>query len=249
VARLLGGLSAASLGRRIVGCRNCPRLVKYRESVCPRAAFRGQHYWRKPVPGFGDLNGRLLVLGIAPAAHGGNRTGRVFTGDSSGRFLVRALYSAGFADRPVSESIDDGLTYYDCYVTAAVKCAPPGDRPSRTEFENCSVFLDEEVRLMRNLRAVLALGALSFGAYVKHMRRGGFDGRGLSFEHGRRFQFEARPSLYASYHPSPRNTNTGVLSQGMLVRLLKRIKSDLDSTGAPQSITKQPSEPNAGPVA
>ena len=228
MARIPGESPAATLRRRIIGCRNCPRLVSFRESVRPRAAFRGQHYWGRPVPGFGDLNGRLLVLGIAPAAHGGNRTGRVFTGDSSGRFLVRALHSTGFADKPVSESIDDGLTYNDCYVTAAVKCAPPGDRPSRTEFENCCAFLDEEIRLMRNLHAVLALGALSFGAYVSHMRRGGFDGGGLRFEHGRRFQFEGRPSLYASYHPSPRNTNTGVLSQGMLVRLLKRIRRNLD---------------------
>ena len=223
----------AALRRRVIRCRSCPRLVKYRESVVPRAAFSGQTYWRKPVPGFGDINGRLLVLGIAPAAHGGNRTGRVFTGDSSGRFLVRALHSAGFADRPSSESIDDGLTYADCYVTAAVKCAPPGDRPTRSEFENCSVFLEKEIRLMANLRAVLALGALSFAAYVDHLERNGSNGNGLKFEHGRRFLFEGRPSLYVSYHPSPRNTNTGVLSQKMLVRLLKRIRADLDGARIP----------------
>jgi uracil-DNA glycosylase family 4 len=207
--------------------------VKHRQSVAPRAAFSGQTYWGKPVPGFGDLSGRLLVLGIAPAAHGGNRTGRVFTGDSSGRFLVRALYSAGFANKPVSESIDDGLTYTDCYITAAVKCVPPGDRPNRIEFKNCSGFLEEEIRLMHNIRAVLALGALSFGAFVDHLRTEGYNPKGLKFEHGRRYQLEGRPSLYASYHPSPRNTNTGVLSPGMLVRLLKRIKSDLDESDLP----------------
>jgi uracil-DNA glycosylase len=179
------------------------------------------------VPGFGDMEGRLLVLGLAPAAHGGNRTGRVFTGDHSGRFLVRALYSTGFADRPYSESIGDGLTYTDCYVTAAVKCAPPGDRPSPEEFSNCSSFLDEEIRLMPNLKVVLTLGALSFRAYLAHLRRGGVKVRGLGFEHGSRFRFPEGPTVYASYHPSPRNTNTGVLSHGMLVSLLKRIRKEL----------------------
>jgi uracil-DNA glycosylase family 4 len=178
------------------------------------------------------MDGRLLIVGIAPAAQGGNRTGRVFTGDSSGRFLVRALHSAGFANKPVSESVHDGLIYTDCYLTAAVKCAPPGDRPTRNEFENCSSFLEQEIRLMSNLRAVLALGALAFGAYIRHLRREGFNPRGLKFEHGRLYCFEGLPWLYASYHPSPRNTNTGVLSPGMLTHLLRRIKTDLDS-GSP----------------
>ena len=180
------------------------------------------------MPGFGDLNGRLLILGIAPAAHGGNRTGRVFTGDSSGRFLVRALHSAGFADRPVSESIDDGLTYTDCYVTAAVKCAPPGDRPKPEEFDNCSHFLDDEIRLMPKLKVVLVLGALSFRAYVGHLRREGLVQSGLKFGHGNRFDIPMHPVLFASYHPSPRNTNTGVLSQASLVRLLMRIRRELE---------------------
>jgi uracil-DNA glycosylase family 4 len=212
--------------RAVVSCRLCPRLVAYREGVSPRASFASQQYWRKPVPGFGDLNGRLLVLGLAPALHGGNRTGRVFTGDSSGRFLVRALHEAGFANKPISESLDDGLVYSDCYVTAAVKCVPPGDRPAKEEFENCSNYLEEEISMMSNLRAVLTLGALSFGAYLRYLDRAGIGTKGMRFSHGKVFRFITRPALYASYHPSPRNTNTGKLTPKMLVGVLRRIRRE-----------------------
>ena len=178
------------------------------------------------MPGFGDLGGRLMIIGLAPARTGALRTGRIFTGDASARFLVRALHSAGFANSPGSESRDDGLVYTDCYVTAAVKCAPPGDRPSPAEFRNCSPYLDAEVSMMKNLEAVLVLGALAFKAYLDHLSRTGAGIRGASFAHGRVFRSEGRPALYASYHPSPRNTNTGVLTQEMLVRVLRRIHSD-----------------------
>ncbi len=224
-----GSDKAADLASRVTGCRRCPRLVAYRESVKPRASFASESYWRKPVPGFGDLDGRLLVLGIAPAAHGGNRTGRVFTGDSSGRFLVKALYKSGFANQPVSESALDGLVYKDCYVTAAVKCAPPGDRPTPAEFGNCSAFLDAEVSLMRNLSAVLALGGLSFKAYLDHLRTAGVDVLGVEFSHGKVHRFDGLPSLWASYHPSPRNVNTGRLTEPMLVGLLRKIRRELES--------------------
>lgn len=220
--------STEALRRKIVACRLCPRLVEFRESVKVRASFASQSYWRKPVPGFGDLNGRLLVLGLAPASHGGNRTGRIFTGDLSSRFLVKALHDAGYANQPVSESVGDGLAYDDCYLTAAVKCAPPGDRPTETEFGNCSAYLDEEIALLKNLRSVLALGALSFEAYMDHLRRKGTDVRGHRFVHGKVFAFRGSPTVYASYHPSPRNTNTGRLTHAMLVDVLKRIKRDSD---------------------
>ncbi|HLQ06189.1 MAG TPA: uracil-DNA glycosylase [Nitrososphaerales archaeon] len=221
--------SARALTRAVVACRRCPRLVSYREGVSPRASFASQRYWRKPVPGFGDLNGRLLVLGLAPALHGGNRTGRVFTGDSSGRFLVRALYDAGFANNPISESLDDGLVYTDCYVTAAVKCVPPGDKPAKEEFENCSAYLDAEISMMKNLTAVLALGALSFRAYIDHLDRQGVDVKGVKFLHGGDFKFKKGPALYASYHPSPRNTNTGKLTQKMLVSVLRRLSREFET--------------------
>ncbi len=217
---------ADRLGRRIIRCRRCPRLVAYRDEVKPKPSFASERYWRKPVPGFGDLNGRVLVLGLAPASHGGFRTGRIFTGDPSSRFLVTCLHKAGFANKPISESRDDGLVYRDCYLTAAVKCAPPGDRPTPEEFANCSSYLDEEVSILVNLKAVLALGAMAFGAYVDHLKRGGVDVRGVKFAHGKSYRFQGGPTLYASYHPSPRNTNTGKLTQAMLLDVLEKIKGD-----------------------
>jgi uracil-DNA glycosylase len=220
------GAREKELLRSVTACRRCPRLVEFREGVKPRASFASEKYWRRPVPGFGDVSGRLLVLGLAPAAHGGNRTGRVFTGDSSGRFLVRALHSAGYANKPFSESVNDGLTYADCYLTAAVKCVPPGDKPNSSEFANCSVYLDAEITLMSNLRSVLALGALAFRAYIDHLGRQGVDVRGAKFAHGSAYRFAGLPTLYASYHPSPRNTNTGKLTQKMLVAVLRRIRRE-----------------------
>ena len=221
------GSCADELARTIVSCRACPRLVAYREGVKPRASYASQPYWRKPVPGFGDLDGKLLVLGLAPASHGAERTGRIFTGDASSRFLVAALYSAGFANQPVSESRDDGLVYRGCYITAAVKCVPPGDKPTKEEFANCSPFLDAEVSLMPNLEGVLALGSLAFKAYVAHLARAGADVRGMVFGHGATYRIDGQPVVYACYHPSPRNTNTGKLTMPMLVGLLKRIRRDL----------------------
>jgi uracil-DNA glycosylase family 4 len=218
---------AENLRQKIIKCRRCPRLTQFRERVKPRASYSTQHYWRRPVPGFGDLDGRLLVLGLAPALHGGNRTGRVFTGDSSGRFLIKALHAAGFANQPISESIDDGLVYLDCYLTAAVKCAPPGDRPTNLEFENCSVYLSTELALMKNLRAVLVLGAMAFNAYRGQvgLRRGA---GAFKFAHGKKYTIKGGPTLYASYHPSPRNTNTGRLTEDMLVSVLENIRRDLN---------------------
>ncbi len=200
----------------------------FREGVKPRASFAHEVYWRKPVPGFGDIDGRLLVLGIAPALHGGNRTGRPFTGDNSGRFLVRALFAAGFANQPVSERRDDGLSYEDCYLTAAVKCVPPNDRPTREEFLNCSEYLDAEISILKNLKAVLVLGALSFSAFLDRLDRNGHSTAGLTFGHGAAYDVGGL-HLYASYHPSPRNTNTGRLTLEMLVKVLRRIKLDLNS--------------------
>lgn len=219
-----------ALRGKIVSCSLCPRLVEYRTSIEPRAAYADHPYWRKPVPGFGDVGARLLVLGLAPASHGGERTGRIFTGDASSRFLVRALHSAGFANQPVSESRDDGLAYTDCFLTAAVKCAPPGDRPTPDEVHTCSRYLDGEIALLGNLKAVLALGSLAFRAYLDHLGRKGIRAGVVRFSHGAVLRFERGPTLYASYHPSPRNTHTGKLTFDMLVSVLDRIKDDLEAT-------------------
>jgi len=173
------------------------------------------------------LGGRVLILGLAPATQGGGRTGRIFTGDASSRFLVAALHSAGFANQPISESVEDGLVYTDCYLTAAVKCVPPADKPTREEFANCSPYLDAEISLMSNLEAVLALGSMAFKSYLTHLRAKGFPVGSPAFEHGSVHQFPGAPTLYSSYHPSPRNTNTGKLTQAMLLKVLVRIKRDL----------------------
>lgn len=220
-------LTPEPLFSEIVGCRKCPRLVEYREGMAPRASYAGQTYWRKPAPGFGDIGGRLMVIGLAPAAHGAQRTGRIFTGDASSRFLVSALHSAGYANQALSESLDDGLEYDDCYLTAALKCVPPGDKPTPGEVANCAPYLEEEIALMKNLKAVLALGGLAFKAYLRLLSGKGAPTKSLAFGHGAAYQIRGFPALYASYHPSPRNTNTGKLTQGMLVSVLRRIRGDL----------------------
>src|SRR3989475_3558915 len=161
--------SLGSLTSQIVACRKCPRLVRHREAVArpKRATFRDWEYWGRPVPGFGDAQARLLVVGLAPAAHGGNRTGRVFTGDRSGEWLYRALYRAGFANQATSISRDDGLELRDCYIAAAVRCAPPENKPTRTGFARCQPFLVRETLLLPALRIVVVLGAVAMGAFLR----------------------------------------------------------------------------------
>ncbi len=215
--------SLRDLEEEVVACRKCRRLVKHRESVVPKPKYRDSDYWRRPVPGFGDSNALLMVIGLAPAAHGGNRTGRVFTGDESGRFLVSALHRAGFANQPYSEARDDGLRYRGCYLTAAVKCSPPEDKPSKEEFANCSRYLRGEFDLLPGVSSVLVLGRSAFRAFLAYAKAKGAGTRGLEFRNGASYRIDGLPRLYASYHPSPRNTHTGKLEASMLVKLLSRI--------------------------
>lgn len=215
-----------SLRQRVIGCRRCGRLTRFRERVPERSAFRGQTYWRKPVPGYGDPEARLVVVGLAPAAHGGNRTGRVFTGDESGRFLTDALFRAGYSNQPTSESAEDGLVFYDCYLTAAVKCVPPENKPTRREIANCSAFLRSELSLLSKTRCYLALGRLAFDSLLDEAAsRTGTRPR-THFGHGVRVLADGFPVIYASFHPSPRNTYTGKLTKRMLVDLLRRIRRE-----------------------
>lgn len=213
-------LSLGDLKKCVIDCRRCPRLVKFRESVPPR---KDQDYWRRPLPGFGDPKAWLLILGMAPSAEGGNRTGRIFTGDGSGRFLFQTLYKEGFANQPTSESADDGLKLKGCYITAAVKCVPPQNKPEKKEFLNCSGYFWNEIALLKNLTTVLALGKLAFDAYLHFVREQGKDVSGMKFHHGAMFPFEGLPTLYASYHPSPQNTNTGKLTEAMFRKLIRNI--------------------------
>ncbi len=215
----------------VVQCRRCPRLVEYREQVAQnkKKEFADWDYWGRPVPGFGDPDASLLIVGLAPAAHGGNRTGRVFTGDRSGDFLIKMLYKVGFANQPQSENRDDGLKLDGAYVTAAVKCAPPDHRPTGEETSNCADYLAREMESLPSLRAVLCLGQFAFNAVFSTLQ-GKYDLRSShpKFKHGRKWDLaETRLSIFCSYHPSPRNTQTGKLTQRMFLTLLRAVRRNL----------------------
>lgn len=212
----------------IIGCRQCPRLVAFRERVAreKKREFRTDEYWGRPIPGFGDPNARLVVVGLAPAPHGGNRTGRIFTGDRSAAFLVRALHASGFANQPTSRTRGDGLHYTDCWVTAAVRCAPPDNRPRPDERDRCLPYLEREFRLLPRVRAYLALGGFAWDAVrtaTAHLY--GTSKVSVPFAHGACAPLgEGLPLLWGSYHPSPLNTNTGKLSSAMMDDLLDTIR-------------------------
>jgi uracil-DNA glycosylase len=224
--------SLARIREEVIGCCRCPRLVRYRERVATekKREFRDEVYWGKPVPGFGDPNARLVVVGLAPAAHGSNRTGRMFTGDRSAAFLVRAFHAAGFANQPTSVRRGDGLQYRDLYLTAAVRCAPPDNRPTPVERANCAPYLERELRSLPETRAILALGGFAWDATREVVPRvyGGTRSQ-TPFAHGACAVLgPGRPLLWGSYHPSPQNTNTGKLSFPMLVGLLGQIRRSFD---------------------
>ncbi len=219
-----------SLNRRIVNCRRCRRLVSFREEVArrKRAAFRKEEYWGRPVPGFGDREARLLIVGLAPAAHGANRTGRMFTGDGpsgAGDFLMRALHELGLASLPYSRAREDGLELSGAFLSAVVRCAPPGNRPTREEIEKCLPFLVEELRLLREVRAVLALGRVAFSGCLRALESLGaaLPNPRPRFSHGAVYELGGRlPVLVASYHPSRQNTQTGRLTPRMFRAVLEK---------------------------
>jgi uracil-DNA glycosylase len=223
----------ARLRETVIACRKCPRLVRYREEVArtKRRAFRDCAYWGRPVPGFGDPHARLLIVGLAPAAHGGNRTGRAFTGDRSGDFLYARLYEAGFANQPTSVDLNDGLELRNAYISAAARCAPPDNKPLPEELRNCAGYLEEEFAILRP-RAVLALGAIAFHAYVRLLvKRKLIDSSApYRFSHGAEFKLPGDlPHLFASYHPSQQNTQTGRLTPAMFAAVLRHIRRLLDA--------------------
>jgi uracil-DNA glycosylase len=221
------------LNEEIVACRKCPRLVAYREEVArkKRRSFLAWNYWGKPVPGFGDPRAKLLILGLAPAAHGGNRTGRVFTGDRSGDFLYAALYKAGFANQPNSVSREDGLRLQRVYVAAACRCAPPDNKPSPQEMLNCRSYLEREIAALEP-RAVLALGKIAWDAYLDTLKQRGTisSRRAYVFTHGAEAKLPGNaPHLFGAYHPSQQNTQTGRLTPPMYATVLGRIRRFLAS--------------------
>lgn len=213
------------LNREVVACRICPRLVEYRERIAreKRRAYLDWEYWGKPVPGFGDPNARVLILGLAPGAHGSNRTGRPFTGDSSGNFMYPVLYETGFANQPNATQWGDGLALKDAYITAAVRCAPPDNKPLPSEIANCAPYLNRELDGLTRVKVVVTLGRIGFDAYLNYLKRRGVLKRkaGYSFGHGMQYRTPDGPILLASYHPSNQNTNTGKLSRQMFLKIFQ----------------------------
>lgn len=220
--------SWARVREQIVDCRLCPRLVTFRERVAreKKREFRDDTYWGRPVPGFGDPDARLAVVGLAPAAHGANRTGRVFTGDRSANFLVSAFQATGFANQATSTRRGDGLRYRDLYLTAAVRCVPPDNRPTPEEERRCRPYLEREFALLRGTRSYLALGGFAWNSTLRAAGAvAGVEPPRVPFAHGACAPLgEGRPMVWASYHPSPQNTNTGKLTRSMLTELLQRIR-------------------------
>jgi uracil-DNA glycosylase family 4 len=223
------------LQREIVDCERCPRLVAYRAEVgrVKRRAYRDWDYWAKPVPGFGDPRARLLLIGLAPGAHGANRTGRMFTGDSSGDFVYKVLFANGFASQPTSASRDDGLKLVDAYITAAVRCAPPENKPSVEEIRTCRPYLERELDLLKTVQVIVALGRLAFDVYLRILRAQGKIARRSAFvfahdaEHG---LGAGQPLLISSYHPSQQNTSTGKLTEAMFGAVFQRARRHLQKS-------------------
>ena len=232
----------AKLQRDIITCDRCPRLRTHCQAVAAekRAAFREWDYWGKPLPNLGDASARLLVVGLAPAAHGGNRTGRMFTGDRSGDFLFRAMHEAGFANQPNSDHKDDGLKLIDAAITGVAHCAPPGNKPTPLELSTCATFLERTIDLMPDLRCFFALGRIAFDACLRTYRSRGWlpGGARPVFAHGAAYHFPEAPSLVASFHPSQQNTFTGRLTPVMMRSAFLTARGILDQSSAKGQATR-----------
>jgi uracil-DNA glycosylase family 4 len=220
------------LNREVIACTRCPRLISYCRKIGreKRRAYLDWDYWARPVPGFGDPNARVLILGLAPGAHGSNRTGRPFTGDGSGYFMYPVLHKAGFASQPTATHRDDGLRLTDAYITAAVRCAPPFNKPTPKELANCSHYLDRELALMKNVKIVVVLGKIGFDAFLNHLKRTGVvtSKAGFTFAHNVHYDLPDGRILLCSYHPSMQNTNTGKLTEKMFLDVFKTARKLLN---------------------
>lgn len=220
-----------SLSASIIDCRKCPRLVEWRELVARqrRRAYQEQEYWGRPVTGFGDVDARVLVVGLAPGAHGANRTGRIFTGDGSGEFLFRALHRAGFASQAQSIAREDGLQLSELYISAVCRCAPPANRPTPEEIAACLPFLERELELLKNLEGLVVLGQIAFEYTLRLFRRRGVELPRLPFGHGIIYNLGADlPWLLVSYHPSRQNTQTGRLTDAMFDHIWGQVRGRLE---------------------
>ncbi len=222
------GAGLSAFLARVTACERCPRLREYCAGIgqVKRRAYREEEYWAKPVPSFGDAAARVLVLGLAPGAHGSNRTGRPFTGDGSGNFLYSALHETGFASQPTSTRRNDGLTLKDMWISAVVRCAPPANKPLPEELRACAPFLDEELQLLREVRVIVCLGKIAFDAFLGNLQRGKVIGvkSAYVFAHGAEYKLPDGRVLMACYHPSLQNTNTGVLTSPMMLKVFNRAR-------------------------
>ena len=215
-----------NLNKTIIRCNKCPRLVKFIKKISSekRKQNINELYWGKPVTGFGGHNAKLLILGLAPAAHGGTRTGRAFTGDKSGEFLFKCLYKAKIANQPFSENLNDGLNLNSTYITNILKCVPPGDKPLKDELNNCSNYFDTEISNLKRLKIIITLGKVAFENCIKFYKKNYNLDKKIYFRHGKSYILPNNIMLIASYHPSPRNVNTKLISTKMMTNLFKRAK-------------------------
>ena len=215
-----------NLNKTIIKCKKCPRLVKFIKRISneKRKQNINELYWGKPVTGFGGHNAKLLILGLAPAAHGGTRTGRAFTGDKSGEFLFKCLYKAKIANQPFSENLNDGLNLNSTYITNILKCVPPGDKPLKDELNNCSNYFDTEISNLKRLKIIITLGKVAFENCIKFYKKNYNLDKKIYFRHGKSYILPNNIMLIASYHPSPRNVNTKLISTKMMTSLFKRAK-------------------------
>jgi uracil-DNA glycosylase family 4 len=217
----------------VVRCRKCPRLVNYIREISNHKPkrYRDWDYWSNPLPSFGDPHARLLIIGLAPAANGGNRTGRMFTGDRSGEWLFDALYRFGFANQPNSSHRDDGFALNDCYITATIRCAPPENRPLPEEIENCRSYFLKELDLLRNVKVIIPLGQIAFAQTLKSLRLKGYEVPPLAFGHGKSYPLPNGQTMITTYHPSQQNTQTGKLTRPMFHRIFRMAKRKLEDKG------------------
>lgn len=221
----------SSLYKEVVNCKVCPRIVDFRTKIAnkKRKQFMEWTYWGKPIPGYGDSKASLLLVGLAPAAHGGNRTARVFTGDKSADFLIKCLYKEGLANQPNSDSLNDGLKFNNIFMTTMLKCVPPQDKPTAEELSNCAHFFSREMELLKNVKVILALGKIGFDGCLKYFKKDfDFKMKDFLFGHDKHYVLPNGKILWGSYHPSPRNVNTGGMNEDMMRSLLKKIKRKID---------------------
>ena len=215
-----------NLNKTITKCKKCPRLVKFIKKISTnkRKQNNNETYWGKPVTGFGDANAKILILGLAPAAHGGTRTGRAFTGDKSGEFLFKCLYKVKIANQPISENINDGLKLDNAYVTNILKCVPPNDKPLNNELNNCSKYFNIEISNLKRIKVIVTLGKVAFDNCIKFYKNKYELNNKYNFKHGKLYLMPDNIIIISSYHPSPRNVNTKVVSANMMVNLFKKVK-------------------------